>query len=42
MGGRRHAEASGSSLYFTDKEGTAVWRLPKKMTSDFARPAKVE
>jgi hypothetical protein len=33
---------SESSLYFTDKEGTAVWRQPKKMTSDFARPEKVE
>ena len=33
---------SESSLYFTDREGTAVWRLPAKMTGDFARPEKVE
>ena len=33
---------SDSSLYFTDKGGTAVWRLPSKMTADFAKPEKVE
>jgi hypothetical protein len=32
---------SGSSLYFTNKEGTAVYRLPRKMTSDFAKPELV-
>ncbi len=32
---------SGSSLYFTDKEGTAVWRLPKQMSSEFARPERM-
>jgi putative BNR repeat neuraminidase len=33
---------SESSLYFTDRQGSAVWRLPTKMTSDFAKPEKVE
>jgi hypothetical protein len=33
---------SDSSLYFTDKEGSAVWHLPTKMTTDFARPEKVK
>ncbi len=32
---------SASSLYFTNKEGSAVWRLPTKMTADFARPEKL-
>jgi hypothetical protein len=33
---------SPSTLYFTDKEGTAVWKLPEVMTGDFAKPVKVE
>lgn len=33
---------SPSSLYFTNKEGTAVYRLPGKMTGEFARPERVE
>jgi hypothetical protein len=32
---------SDSSLYFTNKEGTAVYRLPRKMTADFAKPELV-
>jgi hypothetical protein len=32
---------SDSSLYFTNKEGTKVFRLPRKMTGDFARPEPV-
>jgi hypothetical protein len=35
-------KASDSSLYFTDKAGSAVWRLPKRMTTDFAKPEKIE
>lgn len=34
-------EPSASSLYFTDKEGTAIWRLPTKMTHDMERPEKL-
>ena len=33
---------SESSLYFTDREGTAVWKLPARMTADFAKPQKLE
>lgn len=29
---------SASALYFTDKAGSAVWQLPTKMTTDFAKP----
>lgn len=29
---------SDSSLYFTDREGSHVWRLPVKMEGDFAAP----
>jgi len=29
---------SPSSLYFTDRGGSHVWRLPARMDSDFARP----
>ncbi len=36
--GRRRSD---SSLYFTDKEGTAVWRLPAEMTSDMGRPEQM-
>ncbi|MBS1825108.1 MAG: BNR-4 repeat-containing protein [Acidobacteria bacterium] len=32
---------SVSHLYFTNKEGTGVWRLPAKMTSDFAKPEPI-
>jgi hypothetical protein len=31
-------EPSDSSLYFTDKEGDRVWRLPPMMSADFAKP----
>jgi len=31
-------EPSDSSLYFTDKAGTHVWRLPRGMTTDAAEP----
>ena len=33
---------SDSRLYFTDKEGTHVWRLPVKMEGDTAKPEIVE
>ncbi|MFB3827890.1 MAG: BNR-4 repeat-containing protein [Bryobacteraceae bacterium] len=29
---------SDSALYFTDREGTHVWRLPARMAGDFAKP----
>jgi hypothetical protein len=29
---------SPSSLYFTDREGERVWRLPAEMKTDFAKP----
>ncbi|MBK8858530.1 MAG: BNR-4 repeat-containing protein [Opitutaceae bacterium] len=29
---------SESALYFTDRQGTAVWRLPQAMSGDFAKP----
>ena len=29
---------SESYLYFTDQEGSHVWRLPPKMTGEFAKP----
>lgn len=32
---------SESHLYFTNREGTAVYRLPVNMKSEFARPEKV-
>lgn len=32
---------SVSHLYFTNKEGTAVWRLPERMTADFAKPERI-
>jgi hypothetical protein len=31
-------ERSESHLYFTDREGSHVWRLPAKMDADFVRP----
>lgn len=31
-------ERSESSLYFTDRDGSHVWRLPAEMTGEFARP----
>ncbi|HJN12068.1 MAG TPA: BNR-4 repeat-containing protein [Pirellulaceae bacterium] len=35
-----NAEAvSPSSLYFTDKHGSGVWRLPSRMDTDLAKPA---
>lgn len=37
--GRRKSD---SRLYFTDKEGTHVWRLPVKMEGDAAKPEIVE
>ncbi len=33
---------SESNLFFTDKNGSTVWRLPAKMTAEFARPEKVQ
>ena len=30
-----------SHLYFTDRAGSAVWRLPPQMSGDFARPEKM-
>jgi BNR repeat-containing family member len=32
-------QPSESSLYFTNQKGDHVWRLPEKMTEDFATPA---
>lgn len=32
---------SGSHLYFTNRVGTAVWRLPTQMTTEFAKPERV-
>ena len=32
---------STSSLYFTNREGDHVWKLPESMTEDFATPAKI-
>jgi hypothetical protein len=29
---------SGSSLYFTDQDGSHVWRLPERMEGDWAKP----
>jgi len=34
-------EESRSSLYFTNKEGTAVWKLPEAMTHDFEKPQRI-
>lgn len=34
-------ELSESRLYFTNRDGTAVWRLPTSMQSDRARPEQV-
>jgi hypothetical protein len=34
-------QPSGSHLYFTDREGTAVWRLPTTIDGDFARPEQM-
>jgi hypothetical protein len=31
-------EQSDSSLYFTNKDGDHVWRLPATMTGEFAKP----
>lgn len=35
-------ERSESSLYFTNKTGSHVWRLPEVMTGEFARPELVK
>ena len=32
---------SPSSLYFTNKEGTHVWKLPTTMTQDFEKPERI-
>lgn len=32
---------SESALYFTDCDGTGVWRLPYTMTSEFAKPERL-
>ena len=34
-------EPSQSSLYFCDKTGQRVWRLPRKMAGEFASPEPV-
>jgi hypothetical protein len=34
-------ELSPSSLYFTNKEGTGVWKLPTVMTHDFEKPERI-
>lgn len=34
-------EPSESRLYFTDREGSAVWRLPTNMDAEFAAPATI-
>ena len=31
-------QRSESRLYFTDREGSHVWRLPTQMSGDFAKP----
>ena len=31
-----------SCLYFTDRQGTAVWRLPPVMTGEFAKPERMD
>jgi hypothetical protein len=31
-------QPSGSDLYFTDRDGARVWRLPRAMAGEFARP----
>jgi hypothetical protein len=35
-------QRSKSNLYFTDKEGSAVWQLPETMTSEMQKPEKIE
>lgn len=32
---------SDSSLYFTNRDGTAVFRLPREMTTEFAKPERI-
>ena len=32
---------SESSFYFTNKEGTHVWKLPRQMTHDFEKPEQI-
>ena len=32
---------SDSSLYFTNKEGTGVWKLPTAMSADFEKPQRI-
>lgn len=32
---------SNSRLYFTNRQGSAVWQLPEKMTGDFAKPTRL-
>lgn len=34
-------QASESALYFTNKEGTGVWKLPTLMTHDFEKPIRI-
>lgn len=34
-------QPSECRLYFTNRDGTAVWRLPARMTGEFARPERV-
>ena len=35
-------ELSESALYFTNRTGTHVWRLPRKMAGDTEAPARLE
>ena len=34
-------EPSESSLYFTDRDGTAAWRLPPVMKAEFEKPQRL-
>jgi hypothetical protein len=34
-------DPSPSSLYFTNQEGTGVWKLPTEMTHDFEKPERI-
>jgi hypothetical protein len=34
-------EPSASYLYFTDRTGSNVWRLPERMTGEFAKPEPI-
>ena len=36
------SKLSDSHLYFTDREGSHVWKLPEEMTEEFAKPKIIE